>query len=1256
MTKVQSMTRISTSIKLACFALLTLFTLSVVAQNADTANLRGTVKDPSGAVVRNASLTLLDPSRNVSRTAQTNEDGEYLFANVPPGTYSLSVTAQSYVKKTAHIRLPVGETVTLPMELAASGGESTVDVTASAAIVDTQKSAVSNVINQKQIDDLPINTRDYIDFAKTISTVGRDNGRPIGPAPTSGLNIGGQRGRSTLVQVDGGDNTDTSVNAARSTVSQEAVQEFQVVTNSYSAEFGRAAGGVVNVVTKSGTNNLHGSVFGFLRNRKFQANNPFAPVKDAPFTRTQYGASLGGPIVKDKTWFFASFEQRRRQETGFFTTDVTQGLGGSFTFPAIPGINPAPVTFTNLTANQVAFIGALVASGVPANLCGARAYAYFASAGGNTGLGGGTGLPSPNFVGNACPAISPILPGAIGPRFLLSGAPVPSGTVNVAGLPIAFRPLSTLQKQFPVKEGTTFTSLRLDHQFNANHTLTVRGGFNPSLITGIQVESQNQALGQNDVSRTGIQQFRDTSLLAGLKSILSNTMVNEFNYNWGRRSAQFRSQNGDAVAVNIGGTAFFGRELFSPVHRVENRSQFRDSLSWNVGHHLIKFGGDMNITKIDATFELNFAGLFNFGGLSASTLLGQAFAAAPDFTPVQQYGLGFPANYIQGFGNPKSALSNYPMSVFIQDQWQVTPSLTLNLGVRYDNELSQQIPAIAFKDPLSGINLTADNLTAAQDAMKVQQGFPRDNNNFAPRAAFAWDPMANGKTVVRGAYGIFYDHPLLAVGFNSDIADAAQQQQLVSTPGSPASTALLNSTQIFQGTVCVQGATTLTPVCAAQAPGTFTPGVAAGSQYQFGRMRFNDQTFPGFGTVLPFTLPVTKDFVFAYANQASFGVEHKFRDDMAVSVGWLFVGARHLPRPIDVNAPQNNLLIQNFENLTGGVPPANSTQALAFSFPVAPACATPVSTNCFRIPGIVYVSAAGKVVVQPAVANFFRPSGPNYFLASALTGGLVSKAVLDAAMTGSLRTPGVVSPFGSIDAQSSSGTADYHALNVEIRKSFSRNLQFLTSYTWSHSIDDSSDLQTLLLPQDNRNLRAERADSLFDQRHRFVFNGVLSAPDSWRASKVWYQWLMQDFTTSMIFEMSSGRPFNILSNQDTNNDQSNQTDRPNVGPGGVLVRPPDFDTTCGCFPAGNLGRNKGITTYFQQTDIRVMRAVRIGERLNLNLIAEGFNLLNHFNEASVTPFFTDVNAWNRTDRNRYFSRPTAAFDPRQFQFGLKLTF
>src|SRR5207253_7828115 len=158
----------------------------------------------------------------------------------------------------------------------------------------------------------------YLSFALTSSTVNRDAGRPIGPAPTTGLNFGGQRGRSNLVQVDGADNTDNSVNASKSTVSQEAVQEFQVVSNSFAPEFGRSAGGVVNVVTKGGTNDLHGNLFGFLRHKSFQARNAFAPITDPPFTRAQYGGTLGGPLDKGekdaqgnmqhRTVFVASFE------------------------------------------------------------------------------------------------------------------------------------------------------------------------------------------------------------------------------------------------------------------------------------------------------------------------------------------------------------------------------------------------------------------------------------------------------------------------------------------------------------------------------------------------------------------------------------------------------------------------------------------------------------------------------------------------------------------------------------------------------------------------------------------------------------------------------------------------------------------------------------------------------------------------------------------------------------------------------------
>jgi hypothetical protein len=927
-----------------------------------------------------------------------------------------------------------------------------------------------------------------------------------------------------------------------------------------------------------------------------------------------------------------------------------------------------------------------LASGNAQAICGARAYAFFASSGGVTGLTGTNPLSSPND-GSLCNTpnpISPVPPGTIGPRFILSGAPVPTGTTNAAGQFIAFRPLNALQKIFPVTDRTTFNSFRLDHLITPKHQFSFRFGYNPSEITGIQVESQNQSLGQNDFSRTGIQKLRDFSAVTTLTSTLSTRAINEARFNFGERRATFKSQNGDAVAFNISGAAFIGRELFSPVVRTETRYEFTDNVNLVHGNHNFKFGGDIAFIRIpEAIFELNFAGLFNFGGLSAATL-NPAFAGAPDFTPVQQYGLGFPANFIQGFGNPVSRISNKPMAFFGQDSWKIRPNLTLNYGVRYDYELTEQIGTLPLTDPLSGINLTAAQVLAAQDAMGVQQGFPRDKNNWAPRIAVAWDPQNNGKTVLRAAYGIFYDHPLLAIAFNSDIGDAVQQQQDILTPGSPSQTSLLNAVQVFQGTVCPPGGA-ITPICPA---GVVTPGVAAGSQYQFGRQRFNDQTFPGFGPVLPFTLHVQKDFVYAYANQANFTVERELTKDMTLSGSYIFVGAHHLPHPLDINAPRTDLQIQNFVRWAGRNP-VSTTEAIAFSIPSSNTAAIPVfpcpggvPLNCFNqvtptgapaygtqnqtfaiiIPGMIAapITNLGSRIINAGIANFFRPNAPNYFLAQALSGGLVSPAVLNSQLGGTLRSPGVVSPFGSINAQTSDGNSLYNALNVDLKKRFSKHYQFLASYTWSHSIDDSSDLQHYCYPQDNRNFAAERADSLFDQRHRFVFSAVVASPSTWNQGDTLHR-VLSNFTVAPIFEISSGRPFNILSNQDTNNDQSNQTDRPSVLSDGTLCVP----GTTGCAPlitngqftSGSLGRNLGLTHRYASVDLRVARLVPLGERFRLEIIAEGFNLLNRFNEAAASPFIDDVKLFNqRADNGRYYSRPTAAFDPRQFQFGLKLNF
>ena len=212
--------------------------------------------------------------------------------------------------------------------------------------------------------------------------------------------------------------------------------------------------------------------------------------------------------------------------------------------------------------------------------------------------------------------------------------------------------MNNLQRVFPITDRTTYNSFRLDHLITKDHQFSFRFGYNPSAITGIQVESQNQSLGQNDFSRTGIQKLRDFSAVASLTSTLSGNMVNEARFNFGERRATFKSQNGDAVAFNISGTAFIGRELFSPVIRTETRYEWTDNLSVVAGNHTFKFGGDIAFVRIPAAiFELNFAGLFNFGGLSATTLAAfptlPGVGAAPDFTPVQQYGLGFPGSFIR---------------------------------------------------------------------------------------------------------------------------------------------------------------------------------------------------------------------------------------------------------------------------------------------------------------------------------------------------------------------------------------------------------------------------------------------------------------------------------------------------------------------------------------------------------------------------------------------------------------------------------
>src|SRR5690242_9607338 len=331
----------------------TLATALAFAQGSATGDLHVAVKDPAGKMVTNATISIDDPAKGFQRSTSQNTEGEYRLLGLPPGRYTVTISAPGFSKAVFQNEvITVGQMADLPVTVQISGGETVLNVSAQSELVETSRTSSTDTIDQRRIDNLPINGRNYIQFTLTDSQVVRDNAPNIGAAPTSGLNMNGQRARSNLVNVDGADAIDNSVHGVRSTVSQEAVQEFQIVSNSYAAEYGRASGGVVNIITRSGSNDFHGDVYGYLRDRDFQATNPFSNVPNPAYTRVQAGAAFGGPIKKDKTYYYFSYEITRRHETGF--SSIGQDNYGLVPFDT--GLVGMPFGTLQLTPAQVGFI------------------------------------------------------------------------------------------------------------------------------------------------------------------------------------------------------------------------------------------------------------------------------------------------------------------------------------------------------------------------------------------------------------------------------------------------------------------------------------------------------------------------------------------------------------------------------------------------------------------------------------------------------------------------------------------------------------------------------------------------------------------------------------------------------------------------------------------------------------------------------------------------------------------------------------
>jgi hypothetical protein len=1252
------------TLRLFCFAVvLILVRQFAFGQGVATGDLRLSVKDPKGNAVTNATVAVRDVAKGLERAGNGDGQGGYSVRQLAPGNYSVTVDAPGFARaEVAGVAITVGGMAELPVTLTVAGGKEIVEVTSQAELVETSRTSSTSTIGQHSIDNLPINGRNYINFTLTNSQVQRDDTPVTGAAPTSGLNMSGQRARSNLVNVDGADYTDNATNGVRSTVSQEAVQEFQVITNSYAAEYGRASGGVVNIITRSGSNDFHGDVYGYLRDRDIQAVNPFSTVPNPAYTRVQAGAAFGGPIKKDKTYYYFSYEITRRHETGF--SDIGQG-GLSYwqlqPFDATnifaPGMGLPAGTFNiDVTQQQAEFLQNPLLP-LPA----AQQYAFLA--------GGASAI-----------ALNGTYPASFAVLAEVGAIPTPSngsspltqfpsscnaGNTLCNGLPPSFLTLNSQAGNFPVFEGTSLYSLRIDHNLNNNNRVTLRANVSPSTVTGIEVNGQDQPFGQNAYSRTSEQTYRDVAGVAQDTWTIGNNKVNEFRFQYARRGLSYfyntSVADGNDPAVNIIGYAYTGREPYSFINRVEQRYQFTDNFSWTMGRHNTKFGVDFNYIPTTATFTVNYGGVYDFSSIAGS--------GTPDFSSVQAYGLGIPSYVVQGVGNPKDSFNNMPLGVYWQDSWRARPNLTLNLGARYDIEFP---PTFASPTALA---------LAGYNYLGIQKGIQTDTHNIQPRIGIAWDPKGDGKTVVRSSYGIFFDHPLLGLYFLGDASDGSSSGQLLFFGADPcsgtaatASPLNLNATNMFQG---ILGVPNCLPTGLAGALGyqnNSAPGSACGAVSNPQRFDpcfpnspfLNQQYLTGpvaFPLVSqPFGYPQGKGFTYAYAQQVNFSIEKDLGGGFALNLAYNFNGGRHINRPINANAARGDLLTANWQAAVVADAATPSTSPLDIA-----------SCGVNPIPG-----AQLPYFVPSALTSFFRPSGLNPALAAAIAPCVpLALADLQAAGLNTACNPTVANgfsytgcvPFSDMDANYSNGSSVYHGLTANLRKRFSSHYEFLASYTWSHAIDDSTDLEATLTPQDSYFPNADRSSSTFDQRHRFVFSGVYQSGKlggSGFASKFFSNW-----TFSPLIEFSSGRPFNIVTGSSDNLQFSSETGRPNVVPVGTPTNACGYQTIPSkysptgflqevCFADispgallqistknlllldGNLGRNTGITPWSVFDDVRFAKRLYFGERFSMDFITDMFNIANRYNVAAVNPLFTSA------------GQATASYDPRQFQFALKL--
>jgi hypothetical protein len=1252
----------------------------------DSAELVGRVLNPKGQPVAGARVRVLSQETGQAKEISTDKRGGYLFLGLRPGAYQFTVLANGYATLlNRSLVLSVNRRNVYNVSLKTGTQEET--VTSEPESLGLSSSSNTLRISRREISDLPINRRDVLDFTLLASAAKRDDAPLAGAIPTSGFNFNGQTARSNELLVDGVDEVDETTGAFRTTAPQSEVRDFQVEKNNYMPEYGRAIGGAINVVTQAGTNHFHGDVFGYFRNSRIQARNPFSfkinpttgvatPFKQ-PYTRVQAGASVGGHLG-GRMFYFLSLEALRSNETGFSSI-------GAGNFGLSEQSVPCLSTPVLMTAGEASFFQkAVPAAGGCSSQTGAlltQAESLYGSASttalyGNT-AGGPATFPLPvDCSGSGCTS------------------------ANVVKLPQSFVGLSSLVGNYPTANRTEFASVRLDRTWTQNQNSFVRFSIAPSFHSGILVNDPTQNVGLISGTRSSVRHFQDMTGEGQHTILLSSTLMNVTRFQYARRGYHYGFSplsGGGNVGVNIPGVASFGQEPFSTVDQVNKRYELTDNVTWVRGHHTMKFGVDANFLQIKSTkgqlFDLNYGGLYNFAAVAASSVPSSTLSqlsqqTLPAFTPVQAYGLGIPERFQQGIGKSYQPFDDRMLGAFWQDSWQVTPRLTVNYGARYDVAFTP-----VFAPPTTTINQI--NLTqVAESAFNVVDGLPMDYKDIAPRLGIDWDPTGKGNTVVRAGFGLFYGVPPLALIYDSSAADGVLSTQLQVGGGTATGIAFspttslqaLNASSLFQG---VLGGIPTIPSTGTAVCGTSAPSNLG---YLCGQQRFNatltgqlfsDQNYFGEGYPmpnLPYTLPVAKNFVNMYAEQGNLTLEHRFGSNFTVSASYTYVRGLHLYRARNINQSNAVLLTQNFANAeAAGIPGSPASGPLGFQVPLLSpgACNSASATSSYQViapgelaEGFHTSNCTGTpfaYIGTPAVFNDFRPSGPNPSYGGANLVGYPQLTAL-AKTAGFPAGFGVPVTWGDVYQQESTGKSMYNGLTVTVSRRFSNRFELLSSWTWSHALDNTTDFTTLVSPQNNDNPNLEYGNSSFDQRNRWVTSAIFESPYTGK-QKGFLKKLLANSYAAPIVDFGSGRPYTVLTGTDYNLNFNSYTDRPSVvpvGAAGSAVSPyiPNeafaLPTVCAAgIPAsvapygcdGNLGRNTFVTPRYIGVDLRLNRTFYVNERLNVEFTAEAFNLFNHLNVLDVYQVCNPA-----AGSTCQAGQPAASFNPRQFQFALKFNF